>query len=171
MRRRAIWALIAAAAAGLMLLPAVVPSTPVLVWNASASVPIGLYTVHRHGALHVGDIVIARPREPLAAWLDARRSLPEGVPLVKPIAALAGQTVCRIGDTVSVDGKTLAIAQDRDQRGRPLPVWQGCHQLGSNQVFLMNPARPDSLDGRYFGPFPVSTVIGWATPLWIPKEP
>lgn len=110
MSRRVIWASVTIAAAGLMVLPAIIPSPPVLVWNASASVPIGLYAVHRDGALHVGDIVIDRVPEPLAAWLDARHSLPEGVPLVKPIAALAGQTICRRGDTVSVDGKTLAVA-------------------------------------------------------------
>ncbi|HWB50359.1 MAG TPA: S26 family signal peptidase [Stellaceae bacterium] len=171
MSRRAFWASVAGAATALLLLPAVVPSPLVLLWNASASVPIGLYAVHRPGRLHVGAIVVARPPAPLAAWLDARRSLPEGVPLVKPIAALGGQTVCRHGDTVSVDGKALALAQDRDHFGRPLPVWQGCHRLRPSQVFLMNAARPDSLDGRYFGPLPVSSIIGRATPLWLPQEP
>ena len=29
---------------------------PKLLWNASASVPIGLYAVHRAGALHVGEL-------------------------------------------------------------------------------------------------------------------
>jgi conjugative transfer signal peptidase TraF len=171
MSPRALWASVAVTAAVLMTLPVLIPSPPVLVWNASASVPIGFYAVHRDGALHVGDIVIDRPPEPLAAWLDARHSLPEGVPLVKPIAALAGQTICRHGDTVSVDGKTLAVAEDRDRRGRSLPVWQGCHRLQPGEVLLLNPARPDSLDGRYFGPLPLSTVIGQATPLWLPEEP
>jgi conjugative transfer signal peptidase TraF len=171
MSRRAIWASVAGAATGLMLLPAVVPPAPVLLWNASASVPIGLYAVHRLGALHVGDIVIARPPEPLAAWLDARRSLPEGAPLVKPIAALPGQTICRQERTVSIDGVVMAEAQDHDLRGRPLLHWQGCRLIAPGEVFLMNPAQPDSLDGRYFGPLPMSTVVGRATPLWIPKEP
>jgi len=144
---------------------------PRLIWNASASVPIGLYAVHRPAKLHVGDIVIVRPPEPLARYLDARRSLPEGVPLVKPIAALVGQTICRIGRSVSVDGLTLAEAQEHDRHGRRLPVWQGCRVLAPGEVFLMNPAQPDSLDGRYFGPLPLSIVIGRAVPLWIPKEP
>ena len=31
---------------------------PKLLWNASASVPIGLYAVHRAGALHVGELLV-----------------------------------------------------------------------------------------------------------------
>lgn len=170
MTPRTIWALIAGAAVGLMLLPAVVASPPVLLWNASASVPIGLYAVHPARRLHIGEIVIARPPGPLARYLAARHSLPEGVPLVKPIAALAGQVVCRVGRAVSVDGVTLAMAQAHDNRGRPLPVWRGCRRLHPGQVFLMNPRVPDSLDGRYFGPLPSTTIVGRATPLWLPKE-
>jgi type IV secretory pathway protease TraF len=30
----------------------------------------------------------------------------------------------------------------------------------------MNPEARDSLDGRYFGPLPTSSVIGRATPLY-----
>ena len=166
------WIIVAAIATlGIGGLPAFFHPAPRLLWNASASVPIGLYAVHRPTKLHVGDIVIVLPPGPLASYLDARRSLPEGVPLVKPIAALAGQTVCRTGRSVSVDGVTLAEAQDHDRHGRRLPVWQGCRVLAPGEVFLMNSAQPDSLDGRYFGPLPLSTVIGRATPLWLPREP
>jgi len=169
MTRRAIRMSIAGTAIGLMLLPNMIPSPPMLLWNASASVPIGLYAVHRPRAPRVGDIVVVRPPAPLARYLAARRSLPEGVLLIKPIAARAGQTVCRIGRIVSVDGVALAEAQRRDLLGRPLPVWQGCRVLRPGDVFLMNPARPDSLDGRYFGPLSTVAIIGRATPLWIPK--
>jgi hypothetical protein len=30
----------------------------------------------------------------------------------------------------------------------------------------MNRDAPDSLDGRYFGPLPLSTVVGRAVPVW-----
>ena len=170
MTSRTIWVLIAGVAVSLMLLPAVVASPPVLLWNASASVPIGLYAVHPARMLHLGEIVIVHPPGPLARYLAARHSLPDGVPLVKPIAALAGQIVCRIGDTISVDGVMLAMAQPHDNRGRPLPVWQGCRRLHPGQVFLMNARVPDSLDGRYFGPLPTTTIVGRATPLWLPED-
>lgn len=35
---------------------------------------------------------------------------------------------------------------------------------------LMNPDVGDSLDGRYFGPFPASAVIGHAIPLFTDED-
>ena len=39
-------------------------------------------------------------------------------------------------------------------------------RLANGDLFLMNPAVRDSLDGRYFGPLPARAVIGKATPLY-----
>jgi type IV secretory pathway protease TraF len=30
----------------------------------------------------------------------------------------------------------------------------------------MNPTVQDSLDGRYFGPFPVTSIVARAVPIW-----
>jgi conjugative transfer signal peptidase TraF len=170
MTRRATWAIVACAVAGLMLLPAIVASPPVLAWNASASVPIGLYAVRPAGALRVGQLVFAMPPEPLAAFLAARDYLPERVPLLKHVAALPGQQVCRIGVTVTIDGVIAGIALMRDSRHRSLPAWSGCRTIAAGQVFLMNRSVPDSLDGRYFGPLPVSSIIGSAVPIWTERD-
>ena len=143
---------------------------PALIWNASASVPIGLYAVHPTSALHVADLVLARPPEPLATFLAERRYLPSGVPLLKHIAALQGQTVCRTDRVITVDGQAVGLALSHDRRGRPLPVWRGCRVVATGEVFLMN-RRADSLDSRYFGPLPVTTIVGRAEPLWIKSEP
>ena len=97
--------------------------------------------------------------------LSIRGYLPEGVPLLKHVAAKAGQRVCRIGAVVSVDARPVATARARDGKGRPLPIWRGCRTLKPGEIFLLNPSVPDSLDGRYFGPLPTSAVIGRATPL------
>jgi hypothetical protein len=72
-------------------------TTPRFVWNASASVPIGLHSVHPARHLTVAALAVAYPPEPLAGWLAERRYLPRGVPLLKPVLALDGQTVCRVG--------------------------------------------------------------------------
>jgi type IV secretory pathway protease TraF len=64
----------------------------------------------------------------------------------------------------------MGDALDRDHLGRSLPVWQGCHRIAEGELFLMNWSVRDSLDGRYFGPLPTSTVIGQATPLWTDEE-
>jgi len=139
---------------------------PKLLWNASASVPIGLYAVHRAGALHVGELLVVTPPEPLATFLDRRRYLPKGLPLLKRVVALPGQTVCRIQRTIFVDGVAIGDALGRDHLGRPLPVWQGCGLIAAGQVFLMNRRSRDSVDGRYFGPLPITTIVGRADPLW-----
>lgn len=140
---------------------------PRLLWNATASTPDGLYAVQPVHALRVGDMVAARPPEALARFLAEGGYLPMGVPLLKQVAALAGQIVCRTGRTITIDGIAVAAARERDSRGRDLPVWNGCRVLEDGEILVLN-RHPHSLDGRYFGPLPVSSVIGRATPLWLP---
>jgi conjugative transfer signal peptidase TraF len=140
---------------------------PRLVWNASASVPIGLYAVDTVIDTHTGDLVVVKPPELLARFLADGRYLPRGVPWLKHVAAVAGQTVCRIGRSVTVDAIEMGEARERDSRGRALPVWEGCRVIGQDEVFLMNPRSADSLDGRYFGPLPAASIVGRAIPLWV----
>jgi conjugative transfer signal peptidase TraF len=139
---------------------------PLLVWNASASVPIGLYSVQSIGKIAVTDLVVARHPEVLQSWLAERRYLAKGALLIKRVAALPGQRVCRNGRAVTVDGIDMAVAQERDHAGRPLPVWSGCLSVASGQVFLLNWDEPSSLDGRYFRTISSEKLIGRAVPLW-----
>jgi conjugative transfer signal peptidase TraF len=143
---------------------------PRLLWNASASVPIGLYAIHPAGRLTAGELLVVRPQDAVAQFMAARGYLALGVPLIKHVAALPGQIICRLGRTITVDGIVVAEALDRDARGRELPAWQGCRSVETGEVFLLNTDVPDSFDGRYFGPVPNSTIIGSATPVWLPKE-
>jgi conjugative transfer signal peptidase TraF len=143
---------------------------PRLLWNASASVPVGLYAIHPAGWLTAGELLAVRPPARLAQFMAARKYLALGVPLIKHVAALPGQIVCRSELTITVNSVAKAEALDRDTRGRKLPVWQGCRAIRLNEVFLMNAGVPDSFDGRYFGPLPDSTIIGSATPLWLPGQ-
>ena len=143
---------------------------PTLVWNASESVPIGLYRVQPAGKLTVTDLVVAVPPEPLATFLVEGGYLPRGVPLIKRLLALPGQTVCRKGLAIMVDGIEMGMARERDSRGRLLPAWQDCRVVAHGEVFLMNWDEPGSLDGCYFGPIAASSIIGRADPLWTFEE-
>lgn len=145
--------------------PAFVPTGPKLIWNASASAPIGLYSVQRMEQLAVSDFVAVMPPDPIARMLDQRGYLPLGVLLIKRVAALPGQSVCRHGLKIAVDGIEMAEAQERDRLGRALPAWEGCRRIGDGEIFLLNWRHPDSLDGRYFGPLPQGAIIGRAIPL------
>ena len=143
---------------------------PRFVWNASESVPIGLYSVQPAGKLAVTNLVVAIPPEPLATFLAERGYLPIGVPLIKRILALPGQSVCRSELLISVAGIEMRAALEHDRRGRALPIWQGCRVIAEGEVFLMNWDEPESLDGRYFGPIPLSAIVGQAEPLWTFEE-
>jgi conjugative transfer signal peptidase TraF len=140
------------------------------VWNVSESVPTGLYHVQPAGRLIVTALAVAYPPEPLATFLADGGYLPRGVPLIKRILALPGQTVCRTSLTITVDGIDMGAAREHDRRGRPLPVWQGCRTVAAGEVFVMNWDEPASLDGRYFGPIPLQAIIGRAEPLWTFEE-
>ncbi|ARM88156.1 peptidase S24/S26 family protein [Rhizobium sp. CIAT894] len=141
-----------------------------LIWNASASTPIGLYAISPSDTFEATDLVALDAPEPLATFLSDGGYLPRGVPLLKRVAALPGQRVCRTGLAITVDGVPLGDALDRDRRGRPLPVWQGCRLVAGGELFLMNWQVRDSLDGRYFGPLPAAAVIGRATPLYTDED-
>ena len=143
---------------------------PKLIWNASASTPIGLYAVQPISTLRDTELVVVMPPEPVASFLADGGYLPRGVSLMKHVLALPGQTVCREGLRITVDHVEVGDAQARDRRGRDLPDWQGCRTLATGEVFLMNPGVPNSLDGRYFGPLPASSIVGRATPLWTDED-
>ena len=112
-----------------------------LIWNATASAPIGFYTVEPADALDVPELVAVMPPEPLAAFMVERGYIARGVPLLKRVVGLPGQRVCRTGRTITVNGIEMGEALERD-----------------------------SLDGRYFGPIPAASVIGRAVPLWTDEE-
>jgi conjugative transfer signal peptidase TraF len=136
------------------------------IWNASESTPIGLYRLQPTGRLSVTELVAIEPPEPLATILADGLYLPRGIPMLKRVLALPGQTVCRDDLTITVDGTRVGEARERDSWGRPLPVWQGCRVVGEDEVFLMNWQSAGSLDGRYFGSLPTAAIVGRAEPLF-----
>ncbi|MEQ1754302.1 MAG: S26 family signal peptidase [Micropepsaceae bacterium] len=138
---------------------------PRLIWNASASVPVGLYWLTTTKVVARGDLVLAwLPNS--ARVLAAKRSyLPWNTPAVKRVAGLPGDIVCVRQVIVSIDGKPAEQALRVDKAGRALVPWQGCTVLEPDQVFLLN-AASDSFDGRYFGPSERRDVFGTLTPVW-----
>ena len=163
--RRVISWIIAVAILGVALaMTIVVPPRPLLVWNASASVPIGLYWVGGAGSIETGDTVIAWTPAPARALAARRRYHPANVPLVKPVAAGAGDRICAHGSEIFVNGRPVAGRLTSDGAGRALPWWHGCVTLGRGALFLMA-GHPGSFDGRYFGPTAAANIVGEAHPL------
>lgn len=129
-----------------------------LVWNTTASAPTGLYSIEQ-GTWRVGDRVAVRPSASLAGDLDRRGVLPLGKLLIKRVAAGRGDTVCRDGERVTVNGSVAGMAKIASRTGEALPSWGGCRQLSASEVLLLGDT-PDSYDGRYFGVTPAEDVVG-----------
>ncbi len=136
---------------------------PFLIWNASASVPIGWYVVAKRQPM-IGEIAMIKPVDWVQLYASSRGYLPQNVWLLKPIFAVHPSTICRYGSYVFVDGKYVAKVKIVDKLHRRLPVWKGCIALSSTQYFVLGKHR-DSFDSRYFGPIEKRQVVGTAFPL------
>lgn len=133
---------------------------PLVIWNASKSVPIGWYLVeYRQPKLH--EIAVVKLEDWPELYASVRGYLPTNVWLLKPVAALSPTVVCSFGRYIFINGKLVARAKLFDREHRILPRWKGCQSLKSDEVFLS--AHPaNSFDSRYFGSAKLSQVIGVA---------
>jgi type IV secretory pathway protease TraF len=153
-------------AAALLAVPGSKPA-PLLVCNTSESAPIGLYAC---SLMASSRSRLSSPcPEPLATVLAEGGYLPSGVPLIKRILAMPGQSVCR--------NELLQCRQNRDRHGpRACPRRPGAARLArlprhrGGRGLSMNWTEPASLDGCYFGPIPSSAIIGRAKPVWTFEE-
>lgn len=139
--------------------PIINPS-PILIWNASESVPVGWYFVAKR-LPKIGEIAVIRPSEWVRTYASNRGYLPQKALLLKPVLAAQSSIICRFGPYVFVDGKHVAKAIITDKKRRLLPVWKGCKALKPSQYFVLGRHR-DSFDSRYFGPIEQSQVVGTA---------
>ena len=156
MKRPAVLPLVATLAGiALVGFSAIAHPQPRLVWNASASAPIGLYRVVS-GAPERGDFVLVRIPKSIEKLAAIRGYLP----------AVAGDDVCAFDGAIIVNGEIVARQRKVDRAGRSLPRWNGCRELVPGEFFLLTKA-PDSFDSRYFGPVTSARVIGRLAALWI----
>jgi conjugative transfer signal peptidase TraF len=138
---------------------------PALLWNASASVATGLYRLTSQPPL-TGALAVIRLPEPFKALAETRGYLRAGALLIKPVAAGAGDTVCRHGPLVIVNGRIVAQASTADPAGRLLPSWSGCFRLAPTDIFVVS-YEPGSFDSRYVGPLERRHIVGTAMPVWV----
>lgn len=137
-----------------------------IIWNASASAPIGLYALSSSRVFSRGDLVLVALPKAVGVLAAERHYLPAGVGLIKRIAALSGDEVCRQDRRILINGKAVAEGLAQDGQGRSMPSWSGCRRLDEGDVFLLLKDVPDSFDGRYFGILRKDVLLGRLTPLW-----
>lgn len=164
-RRRLAFALLVGCTAAPIAASLIWKPPVLLVWNASASAPVGLYRLHGGEPVRPGDMAIAWTPEPARSLAARRRYLPANVPLVKRVAAVAGDEVCAADEAVSINGRLVATRRRSDAAGRLMPWWNGCRQLIEGEYFLLMDS-PASFDGRYFGVTQSKCLLGRAVLLW-----
>ena len=139
---------------------------PWLIWNVSPSAPVGLYRTIS-GVPQKGDFVLVRTPKQVSQLASSRHYIPANVPLVKRIAAIAGDHVCAARRVILINGYAIARPLERDSSGRKMPLWQGCRLLHEGEYFLLMAEAPTSFDSRYFGPVMRENLIGRLVPLWV----
>lgn len=140
------------------------PHHPRLVWNFTESVPVGLYSVEQTTPTK-GDVVVIAPEGRARDVLQTFGALPPGHLLLKQLAAVPGDTVCRDTNIITINGAAAAIAKPRTHDGHALPAWSGCRGVLPGEVFLLAP-HPASFDSRYFGVVETNQIVGVAHPVF-----
>ena len=134
-----------------------------LIWNRTASAPVGIYWLS-DAPFTPGRWVVVSARSDAAQWAQAYGFVGRDWPMIKQVSGVVGDEICRHGTQISINGTLVAEALAQDTLDRSLPIWQGCHTLKDSEVFLLNP-HSRSLDGRYFGVTKTSVLDGVATLL------
>jgi len=138
------------------------------VWNASESLPRGLYRITKPSFIK-GELVLVQLPKWAQFLADQRKYLPGNIPALKRIFGVRGDVVCRSDETILINRTIVAIAKTRDYSNRKMPVWRGCKRLNSDELFLLT-EHSNSFDGRYFGAVKTSFVIGTAWPVWLVSD-
>lgn len=133
--------------------------TPWFKINVEPSVLYGLYCISRLPAtLERGMLVTLPTPEAIRPWH------PWWIPLLKPIAGLPGDQVCVLSVGMWIDGQPYGLVYERGH-GKPLPRLRGCFTVPDGHVWLATKTR-QTLDSRYYGAIPFTTLTAQAHPLW-----
>ena len=142
--------------------------------NTTPSLPLGLYWDQQAKPTKGSIVLFCPPDQPLFVEAKARGYLAAGLcdvgtqPMMKRIAATAGDQVSIAAEGTAVNGEWLANSAQvrKDPVGRPLPTYRAELTLAAGQVLLMSDRSPLSFDGRYFGPMSERTIQGVVEPVW-----
>lgn len=143
-----------------ILFSVVTPLPERLFWNRTGSVPLGLYWLNDEPYTKGGWVVVSA-RSAEAEWAEQHGFVGRDWPLLKRVAGVPGDEICRDVVTVSINRLPAGEALIASGSGVLLPSWSGCSRVGEDELFLMN-AHPQSLDGRYFGITSVHDIEGSA---------
>lgn len=141
--------------------------------NTTPSMPLGLWMVAGRSTSR-DAFVIACLSGPEATEAEDRGYLGIGncpgriEPVVKPVAAIAGDVITVTPNCIVVNGTALRHTAPlaKDSAGRPLQaVPAGTYRVAPGTVWLLSGHDSRSFDSRYFGPIPVAAIRSVVKPL------
>ena len=149
--------------------------------NTTPSVPAGIWRVLPLPARPARGQIVSICPPPTAVFIEARARgylsygrCPGGFePMLKPVAAIAGDAVEQTPSGLVLNGKALpdSVALAADSSGRPLRRLQGSPLvIAADEAFLLSTMNGRSFDSRYFGPLPVTAIEGLAVPVWVAAD-
>jgi conjugal transfer pilin signal peptidase TrbI len=110
-------------------------------------------------------MIVAFPvPEPVRDIVYGRRWLIKGALLIKPVAALPGESVSITDEGLYINGQLFGPVFVSDRQGMPLPRLRFSSTLNSDQVFVASPYER-SFDSRYFGPIHMKDIIAQSLPV------
>lgn len=118
--------------------------------NITGSLPYGLY-VKTHQPIKTGSIVVFRPN--IKQYPFVAKYIKPGLPLMKKVSALPGQVY------------NLPLTSKADSKGNPIIPWTPTTStVPDNHLFVLGVTKY-SLDSRYLGFIPQTSVIHHVRPL------
>ncbi len=139
--------------------------------NLTPSEPVGIYRLVKGGAERGALVWLKQPTGPAALVLH--RYAPANIPLIKRVAAVAGDLVQVAAHGVRIDGihwpDSAPVDHDADGRSlRPYPF--GTYRIRAGQLWVLS-QHPRGIDSRYFGPVAISSVISQLVPVVVWSNP
>lgn len=132
---------------------------PPVILNETPSMSKGAYVrVDDVARLKRGDVIAMPLNGQSRDYLVRKLGYPKDTMLMKRIAGISGDLVCRQETAVTIGNKAVVAAR-MDKHGYPLPAWGGCRALLPNEVFLLGD-HASSFDSRYFGPVTKDELVG-----------
>lgn len=142
--------------------------------NHTSSLPMGLWRGHAvDGPITRGQIISFCPPDN-ALFQEARQrgylgrgNCPGGYePLLKPVAASAGDIVQIDAKGIAVNGQRLtkSAAATYDRKGRPMPELAGTYHVANSTFWVVSEYSSASFDSRYFGPISQRQVLAIMQP-------
>ncbi len=132
-----------------------------LIVNTSPSMPRGVYWIALGDEpTRRGEIAVFVPPDAVGAMIYERGWLATGMPMLKAVGALPGDTYCVRSGRFVVNDADVGPVFLLDGQGQPLPQIAGCRRVNHDEFLPVSSYLDRSFDGRYMGAVPTHFVLG-----------